>query len=223
MATTVDMINLKLIIDVNNQKVLFAEAGKDFVELLSSTLQYFPFSSDFSVGSLGKLSKSLENLDDRYTKPPSQVPDITCAFACREFDHPYVADIPDVLCPSCGDPMTYTLYFFSYYTSGVGYKQEDIIFMIMDNLEVNPMLTISNIIAELNQLNGGVEEKTVHLGTSQVWLLAMCMHVLTLFGALSICLVFLVFEYLLINFYFLGIGLAESFFGINYSSDGYIS
>lgn len=117
--------------------------------------------------------------------------------------------------------MTYTLYFFSYYTSGVGYKlQEDVIFMIMDNLEVKPMLTISNIIAELNQLNGGVEEKTVHLGTSQVWLLAMCMHVLTLFGALSICLVF---AYLLINFYFLGIGLAESFFGINYSSDGYIS
>ncbi|KAK9913408.1 hypothetical protein M0R45_037226 [Rubus argutus] len=78
---------------------------------------------------------------------------------------PYVADIPDVLCPSCGDLMTYPLYFFSY-TSGVGYNREDVIFMIMDNLEVKPMLTISNIIAELNQLNGGVEEKTVHLGTS---------------------------------------------------------
>ncbi|KAH7537280.1 hypothetical protein FEM48_Zijuj03G0076000 [Ziziphus jujuba var. spinosa] len=68
-------INLKLLIDSRGQRVLFAEAGKDFVDFLF-TLMSLPvgtvinlLSSNAMVGSLGKLYQSIENLDDTLVQP----------------------------------------------------------------------------------------------------------------------------------------------------------
>lgn len=68
-------VSLKLLIDSKHQKVLFAEAGKDFVDFLF-TLLSLPIgtvirllSKDGMVGSLGKLYESVENLSDTYTQP----------------------------------------------------------------------------------------------------------------------------------------------------------
>ncbi|XP_060675410.1 uncharacterized protein LOC107413548 isoform X2 [Ziziphus jujuba] len=68
-------INLKLLIDSRGQRVLFAEAGKDFVDFLF-TLMSLPvgtvinlLSSNAMVGSLGKLYQSIENLDDTLMQP----------------------------------------------------------------------------------------------------------------------------------------------------------
>ncbi|KAK9913415.1 hypothetical protein M0R45_037233 [Rubus argutus] len=68
-------ISVKLLVDKRSQKVLFAEAGKDFVDFLFALLS-FPvgtlvrlLSKDGMVGSLGKLYESFENLNDMYVQP----------------------------------------------------------------------------------------------------------------------------------------------------------
>ncbi|CAL2248380.1 unnamed protein product [Prunus armeniaca] len=75
MATSNCVVSLKLLIDTKRQKVLFAEAGKDFVDFLF-TLLSLPLgtiirllSKDEMVGSLGRLYGSLETLSDIYMQP----------------------------------------------------------------------------------------------------------------------------------------------------------
>ncbi|KAI0516446.1 hypothetical protein KFK09_009121 [Dendrobium nobile] len=65
-------ITLKLLIDVRSNKVLFGEAGKDFVDFLFSLLT-LPLGSVIKllspatmIGSLGKLYQSVENLNEIY-------------------------------------------------------------------------------------------------------------------------------------------------------------
>ncbi|PRQ32272.1 hypothetical protein RchiOBHm_Chr5g0044511 [Rosa chinensis] len=75
MADSKSTVSLKLLIDTKRQKVLFAEAGKDFVDFLF-TLLSLPvgtvirlLSKDGMVGSFGKLYDSVENLDLTYMEP----------------------------------------------------------------------------------------------------------------------------------------------------------
>ncbi|KAH7537281.1 hypothetical protein FEM48_Zijuj03G0076100 [Ziziphus jujuba var. spinosa] len=72
---TTSSMNLKLLIDSRGQRVLFAEAGKDFVDFLF-ILMSLPvgtvinlLSSNAMIGTLGKLYQSIENLDDTYLQP----------------------------------------------------------------------------------------------------------------------------------------------------------
>ncbi|KAJ0102457.1 hypothetical protein Patl1_06243 [Pistacia atlantica] len=69
------MVKLKLLIDTEGKRVLFAEAGKDFVDFL-----FYIFSlpvgtvvklliGKSSVGCLDKLYESIENLDETYMQP----------------------------------------------------------------------------------------------------------------------------------------------------------
>ncbi|KAK8510177.1 hypothetical protein V6N11_000477 [Hibiscus sabdariffa] len=68
-ATTV---SLRLLIDSKSQRVLFAEAGKDFVDFLFNILSLSVgtvtrlLTEKGMVGSLGNLSGSIENLGDTY-------------------------------------------------------------------------------------------------------------------------------------------------------------
>ncbi|KAI3695867.1 hypothetical protein L1987_78870 [Smallanthus sonchifolius] len=85
-------VTLKLLIDKNGQRVLFAEAGKDFVDFLFSLLA-LPVGSVIGlldnrdmVGGLAKLYKSVSDLNDDYIqsnqnkdvllKPKSSLPSI---------------------------------------------------------------------------------------------------------------------------------------------------
>ncbi|GMN57313.1 hypothetical protein TIFTF001_026425 [Ficus carica] len=69
-------ITLKLLIDSKGQRVLFAEAGKDFADFLF-TLLSLPLGTIIRllstnigmVGSIGKLYESFENLSDTYIQP----------------------------------------------------------------------------------------------------------------------------------------------------------
>ncbi|KAM2202414.1 hypothetical protein ACFX1R_002128 [Malus domestica] len=72
MATSNLSVCLKLLIDTKGQRVLFAEAGKDFVDFLLTILS-LPLgtvirllSKDGMVGSLGKLYGSVESLSSTY-------------------------------------------------------------------------------------------------------------------------------------------------------------
>ncbi|KAF7847998.1 hypothetical protein BT93_L2381 [Corymbia citriodora subsp. variegata] len=67
-------VNLKLLVDKSNQKVLFAEGGKDFVDFLFHILA-LPVGTVIRLlektgmeGSLGNLYGSIENLNDVYIK-----------------------------------------------------------------------------------------------------------------------------------------------------------
>ncbi|CAK9187473.1 unnamed protein product [Ilex paraguariensis] len=68
-------VSLKLLIDTKTNKVLFAEAGKDFVDFLFNLLS-LPvgavvrlLTKQSMVGSLGNLYESFENLSETYFQP----------------------------------------------------------------------------------------------------------------------------------------------------------
>lgn len=68
-------LQLKLLVDTQRQRVLFAEANKDFVDFLC-TLLLLPtgmvtklLTSKAMVGSVGSLYQSIEDLNDTYLQP----------------------------------------------------------------------------------------------------------------------------------------------------------
>ncbi|XP_028790132.1 uncharacterized protein LOC114746112 [Neltuma alba] len=71
-------VSLKLLIDTKEERVLFAEASKEFIDFLFSLLR-LPLATvtrlltkNAMVGSLGKLYESAENLSDVYLNNPEQ-------------------------------------------------------------------------------------------------------------------------------------------------------
>ncbi|XP_028785498.1 uncharacterized protein LOC114741413 [Neltuma alba] len=75
-------VSLKLLIDTNAERVLFAEASKEFVDFLFNLFR-LPvgtvtrlLTTNGMVGCLGKLYKSIENLSDDYLNNPKQSKDI---------------------------------------------------------------------------------------------------------------------------------------------------
>ncbi|KAI5346322.1 hypothetical protein L3X38_014201 [Prunus dulcis] len=88
-----------------------------------------------------------------------------------------ISDVPGIVCPSCRHAIsTQVIYVCPQPTtvatssSKGGYVKGVVTYMVMDNLEVKPMSTISSI-AVLNQFNvkevGALEEKVVHLGMQE--------------------------------------------------------
>ncbi|CAN1269369.1 hypothetical protein LINPERPRIM_LOCUS13555 [Linum perenne] len=144
MATTTK-VTLKLLIDKKSNKVLFAEAGKEFVDFLFSILS-LPLgtvirllSKDQMVGCLGNLYQSIEELGDTFIQQSTS------------------KDI--VLNPKVQNQ-----------NSEGGFVKGVVTYMVMDNLEVKPMSTISSITL-LNKFNiqqvGALEEKVVELGMDE--------------------------------------------------------
>ncbi|XP_062109855.1 uncharacterized protein LOC133821721 [Humulus lupulus] len=213
-----NVITLKLLIDTKGKRVLFGEAGKDFVDFLFSILsmpigtiiRLFSINDIDMVGTLAKIYQSLENLSETYIqnnvnkdtllKPnKSSIEDdivtpLTLAnnvstsylkhlYSCsREFNHyssspcqnnKYVSDDPKAICPDCQNMMNKVLTYVPLKTSSSGaellggFVKGVVTYMIMDDLEVKPMSTIS-CIALLNTFKitevGALEEKTVSVG-----------------------------------------------------------
>ncbi|XWS75028.1 hypothetical protein CRYUN_Cryun01aG0049900 [Craigia yunnanensis] len=136
-------LSLKLLIDNRVNRVLFAEAGKEFVDFLFNFLS-LPvgtiirlLKSANMVGSIGNLYQSPENLDEAYLQPnqqknsllkpnmlhfvtgvPLMFPDTGQDPAERKFcncydSHRYVTDDVDAICPSCGYHMCHEVPFVS--------------------------------------------------------------------------------------------------------------
>ncbi|CAL1397551.1 unnamed protein product [Linum trigynum] len=211
-------VTLKLLINKKTKKVLFAEAGKDFVDFLF-TLLSFPLgtvikllSKSKMVGSLGNLYHSIEELSDTFFQPkivkgavlnpkapfcPTGSSTLLLSgggvdgigatarkvYMCPTF-HRNVADNPQALCPTCRGTMSCEVPFViaappaaASTDKAVGVNSEEggfvkdvITYMVMDNLEVKPMSTISSI-TMLNKFNvqevGALEEKVIELGMDE--------------------------------------------------------
>ncbi|KAI8539910.1 hypothetical protein RHMOL_Rhmol09G0219500 [Rhododendron molle] len=124
-----EVITLKLLVDTKNNRVLFAEAGKNFVDFLF-TLVSLPvgtivrlLTAKSMVGSLGNLYDSVESLSDTYMQP-NQSKEVllkpkaaVCSteaslflndddfaakkvYMCGNYHH-YVTNDPKVICPAC--------------------------------------------------------------------------------------------------------------------------
>ncbi|XP_018498710.1 uncharacterized protein LOC108865759 [Pyrus x bretschneideri] len=219
METSKPSICLKLLIDTTRQRVLYAEAGKDFVDFLLTILS-LPIgtvirllSKDGMVGSLGKLYGSVESLSSIYMQPhfnkesllkPNATSTIGvgadalhmltiddssaeksfyyCGCRSRHQTYPMlvmdnpkatvVTDNPKAICPYCSSSINTKATFVHGSTAegetagDGGYVKGVVTYMIMDDLEVKPMSSISSI-TMLNRFNvkdvGALEEKVVHL------------------------------------------------------------
>ncbi|KAK9742383.1 hypothetical protein RND81_03G168800 [Saponaria officinalis] len=172
-------VSLKLLVDSKANKVLFAEAGKDFIDFLFHILS-LPvgtvvklLNTNNMVGSLGALYKSIESLSPDYFQPNldkdvvlkpkaavnlpllqlNECPTIPKIYRCNSHSN-YVSHDSNAICPSCGRSMssetTYVVSTNAVDTASTssavgGYVKGVVTYMVMDNLEVKPMSTISGI------------------------------------------------------------------------------
>ncbi|KAK0592636.1 hypothetical protein LWI29_022619 [Acer saccharum] len=220
-------VKLKLLIDTNSKNVLFAEAGKDFVDFLFYLLS-LPIATvtkllkkKGDVGCLTDLYKSLENLNKTYMQPNQnktsllnpksplyangiplllsdhqhQVPTSRKVYQCQ-YNSSHLADVPNFCCSHCGEYMTKELTLLNSpapantgTTTVVegGFVKGVVTYMVMDNLVVKPMSTISSITLLNNEFSvkdvGSLEEKEVVLGVDEGLILLKasleCKNVLT--------------------------------------------
>uniref|UniRef100_A0ACD5UZG6 Uncharacterized protein n=1 Tax=Avena sativa TaxID=4498 RepID=A0ACD5UZG6_AVESA len=225
--TTSTALSMKLLVDTQAQRVLFAEASKDVVDFLFSLLA-LPVGTavkllgkDSMVGCVGNLNGSVEKLDGTYVQPsatkdallhptvlspavsnessllglPSpEAPEPKMFYRCNKGCSPggfgalstcascrgYITDTYATGCPSCGGQMTTRLTLVSSaesgdqvaaqaaaVVSGKGFVQGIVTYMVMDDLAVTPMSSISSITL-LNTFAvkdiAALQEKTVQLG-----------------------------------------------------------
>ncbi|XP_076888456.1 uncharacterized protein LOC143538898 [Bidens hawaiensis] len=157
------------------------------------------FAKEPLAGSLGDLYQSIENLNDMYvlqskTKDtvlnpksstnvpgqdlllvPKDLPPVDrkfykCAYHCK-----YVTDDPKGVCPGCRNSMSYEVAYVSTEAAKdtvneVGFVKGVVTYMVMDDLVVKPMSTISTITL-LNKLSIKdvcvLEEKEVQFGMEE--------------------------------------------------------
>ncbi|CAA2981532.1 Hypothetical predicted protein [Olea europaea subsp. europaea] len=204
-------VHLKLLIDTKSNRVLFAEAGKDFVDFIFHILA-MPLATAIRllgkqemVGCLGKLYESVENLNDEYIlgnnkeiflrpKAPipissvplsflTDTPDQKIYYSCSECNRSYgsntmqysFSDVPDTPCSTCSRPMTRNLTYVDPpqkkdVSNEGGFVKGVVTYMVMDDLVVKPMSTIS-IIALINKFNveglAALQEKEVDFGMNK--------------------------------------------------------
>ncbi|KAI8021468.1 hypothetical protein LOK49_LG03G03389 [Camellia lanceoleosa] len=185
-------VSLKLLIDTKANKVLFAEAGKDFVDFLFNLLS-LPvgtvtriLTKHSMVGCLGNLYDSIENLNNTYLQPnqnkdsllksirAAQLPLLLTGdispdkkfYICKSFHH-NVADDPNAVCPNCNHYMSTGV---PYIAPKAGFVKEVVTYMVMDDLAVKPMSNISSI-SLLNEFSvkevGALQERVVYLGMDE--------------------------------------------------------
>ncbi|XP_038678962.1 uncharacterized protein LOC119980361 [Tripterygium wilfordii] len=221
-------LSMKLLIDHKGRRVLFAEAGKDAVDFLFSSLS-LPLGAVASlknwkdtVWSIGNLYQSVQDLKDLHMIPNEKMDFLVnkvvatypttansnspplllstdqsssteksyykCAYFGYSNCRTYVTLDPKSVCPYCSTAMSSPLTLVrptnegsslsssssSYFKSG--FVKDSVTYMIMDDLVVKPMSTISSITL-FNRLNlkevDALEEKTVNLTIDKGWKLLM--------------------------------------------------
>ncbi|XP_058182424.1 uncharacterized protein LOC131300541 [Rhododendron vialii] len=202
-----EVITLKLLVDTKNNRVLFAEAGKDFVDFLF-TLLSLPvgtvvrlLTAKSMVGCLGNLYDSVDNLSDAYMqpnqskevllKPKVAVRSTEASLLLTDDDAPApavnkmykcgycarsVTNHPIATCPYCSRTISTEVTFVSSKIANTGLSGEGgyvkglITYMVMDDLVVMPLSTISGIalLSKFNVTNvQSLEEKVVTFGMDE--------------------------------------------------------
>ncbi|KAG5515317.1 hypothetical protein RHGRI_036382 [Rhododendron griersonianum] len=187
-------INLKLLVDAKSNKVVYAEAKKDFVDFLFGLLE-LPIGTVLSLlvnrgksgpGSLAKIHASVKTLDDDYlqsdrTRNSLLSPTIV--------DDPNKSDKanPTPLLKQLAYPQQNSLYSSYSYSSSSrkdvveGHVKGVVTYMVMDDLTVKPMSTISSI-SILNNMRvkdfGSLDEKNVVVDMNKFWFLNILFELL---------------------------------------------
>ncbi|TYH51392.1 hypothetical protein ES332_D10G270000v1 [Gossypium tomentosum] len=178
-------MSLKLLIDTKGQRVLYAKAGKDFVDFLFNIL-LFPVGTfikllrkEGMVGFLANLYESVENLGDAYIqlttnkdtllnpKSSSLAINVPLLSPNIQSSKPQIIPASFVLY----DPETFVNPPNMVSTSSFVANEGGVItYTIMDDLTITPMSTISsiNFLYKFNikQLDA-LEEKVVNVGTTE--------------------------------------------------------
>ncbi|KAL2239867.1 uncharacterized protein LOC105170754 [Sesamum indicum] len=198
-------VRLKLLVDTQTKRVLFAEVGKDCVDFLFHIMS-LPVATMISllkkqgmVGSLTNLYGSIANLDASYIQPNKSkdtllkplvpAPDLSVPVLLlgdKPTDQKFyrcncnsnISDNPRAVCPNCRRAMTIAVAYVApplvQETNEGGFVKGLVTYMVMDNLEVKPMSTISSITL-LNKFNvkevGLLQEKVVNLGMDEAVIL----------------------------------------------------
>ncbi|XP_073027741.1 uncharacterized protein [Primulina eburnea] len=198
-------VSMKLLIDCESKRVLFAEASKETVDFLFYILS-LPLATVIRLlrkqgmaGSLENLYASVENLNESYIQPNqtketllkpslpvgiSSVPlllmDNTTTgrnyYTCNQcrYNSNRVSDDPSAICPTCSRTMNTVVPYVAppgkLESAEGGFVKGLVTYMIMDNLVVNPMSTISSITL-LNKFNikdvVNLQEMEVTLGMEE--------------------------------------------------------
>lgn len=154
-------LSLKLLIDNNTNKVVFAEAGKEFVDFLFGCLQV-PLGSIMGLlsehdlvglGSLSRVYESIENLDPSFLQSKASKDSLLRPQPTFSSN----THTPQLLLPPTRTPSTISqgVFFGSSFATQpnapsteekeTGYVRDVVTYMVMDDLTVKPMSTISSV------------------------------------------------------------------------------
>ena len=204
MAAVNKTVSLKLVVDTESQTVLYAEAGKEFVDFLIDIIAlpvgaFVPLLNEEMLGGLGNIYESIENLGTTYLQPNVnkdtllkykafisgsvgtlgllQLPNVETLtsrklYRCNpsrvcDGGTPWQAHFCEL---SYQGPKRLNNPYFSTEMEG-GYVEEAVTYMVMDDLEVKPLSTLS-MITLLDKYNlkeiGTLVEKVVNFGMDEV-------------------------------------------------------
>ena len=173
-------VSLKLLVDTSTQKVIFAEAGKDFVDFLfglleiplGSLLSHLARQGVYESWALSKVYQSVNELDKEYLQP-DQTKNILLnpiMSSSRTKGAPLMQQLGYRKSQSSSS---------SSYNSNVGkevdgYVKGSVTYMISDDLAVKPVSSISSI-SLINSLGvkdiATLEEKIVDIDMQKVFLI----------------------------------------------------
>ncbi|GJZ51542.1 hypothetical protein Tco_0606057 [Tanacetum coccineum] len=211
-------VKLKLLIDKKGERVLFAEAGKDFVDFLFSLLT-LPIGSIMGLlgenkdmdGGLTKLYQSVGDFDKDYIISDHEKSAVLKPKSLLPFRSPRVSLLPvnewstktyHYKCKTCNATSTSSR--SCCHSSMTQFEVEGgivkglVTYMVMDDLTVSPISTISSI-ALFHKYNikdvGALEERVVYFGRDEV----------NLKHSIMLLLIFLIYahcnlKYVLIDF-----------------------
>ncbi|XP_050250342.1 uncharacterized protein LOC126697400 isoform X2 [Quercus robur] len=211
MAAVNKTVSLKLVVDTESQRVLYAEAGKEFVDFLIDIIAlpvgaFVPLLNQEMLGGLGNIYESIENFGTTYLQPNVnkytllkykafisgsvgtlgllQLPNVVTStsrklYRCKSITScQRMWDVRDTRCPfhMCGTseasyqgPQRLNNPYSSTEMEG-GYVEEAVTYMVMDDLEVKPLSTLS-MITLLDKFNlkeiGTLVEKVVNFGMDE--------------------------------------------------------
>ncbi|KAK1373699.1 putative DNA polymerase zeta catalytic subunit [Heracleum sosnowskyi] len=169
-------VSLKLLVDNSTEKVIFAEAGKDFVDFLFGLLE-IPLGSLLNLlakesmcesWSLSKVYESVNELGNEYLQPDQTKKSLLNP------DMPFSNTKGTPLMQQLGYQKSQSSSSSNYYGSSRrddrkevdGYVKESVTYMISDDLTVKPVSSISTI-SLINSLGvkdiGTLEEKIVDI------------------------------------------------------------
>jgi len=169
-------VTLKLLVDTKQNKVLFAEASKDAIDSLLNmfrlsfgTVVRLMSNNDMQLfGSLGNLyrtSTTVHNLNQNYVLFDPTIPNDDHNLGTSFYMCPNGCTYGITSCDQCSRPMNRDQ------TRHVAMKDQNVTFILMDDLVVQPFSPVS-IITLLNKLNFKqvryLQEMVVEFGMDEV-------------------------------------------------------